>query len=87
MRRHIQAQVGWVVLPELLLVLKSAEGQFVCLLGFEVLFASAVPFSVVGVGVLGVALVAVVGWQGVIVWGLGLRLGLLAVNMRVLLCS
>lgn len=59
--RQVEAEVGWVEFAELLLVLKSAEGEFADLLVFEVFFASAVPLRVVRVGILGVALVAVVG--------------------------
>jgi hypothetical protein len=67
--------------------LKSAQRQLVYLLVLEVFFAPAVPFRVVGEGVLGVTLVAVVGWKGVLVRGLDLRLGLLMVDVRVLLGS
>lgn len=65
LRSQVQAQVGGVVLAELLLVLKSAEGQLVYLLVLEVFFASTVPLCVVCEGVLRVALVAVVGRKGV----------------------
>lgn len=75
------------MLAELLLVLKSAQRQFVYLLVLEVFLAPAVPFRVVGEGVFGVTLVAVIGWKGVLVRGLDLRLGLLMVDVRVLLGS
>lgn len=54
------------------------------LLVFEVFLAPAVPLCVVGVGVLGIALVAVVGRNRVLVLGLGL---LLMINVWVFLCS